>query len=254
MSKIKLQFEKCYLDSLKIVLNHGIEKDLLFTFGKGFKKIAANLDGNIKIIQDVDALPPEVPRVTIQAKDMYVNFGLNRIEVGIKGSRKHVRNEDLISSYKHQLKEVELLMLSYIQDIGVKENFIGMIAPVRFPQDINISKELLIKMLYEILIGKNNSALATFSFKIGLIVDSFYENYEVSDYEIKNVGINPSSDSSSLINLDDYPTVEKGLLILIDVNNKPQSTFHFSTDYTNVSIFFFNAIRTLKKIFREEYF
>lgn len=254
MSKIELQFEKCYLDSLKIVMNHSVQEDLLFTFGKGLKKIASDLSGEIKINSGVDGMPLEIPRVTIQAKDIYVNFGLNRMEVGIKGSRKHVRNDELLSHYKNQLKEIELLMLSYLQETGAKENFIGIVAPVRFPQDINISKEFLTKSLYEVFVGRDGSGLAAFSFKIGLVVDGFYENYEVSDYEVKNVRVSPSSVSPSLINLDDHPTVEKGLLILVDVNNKSQSHYQFSKDCANVSAFFFNAVKTLKKIFREEYF
>src|SRR5437660_6184297 len=114
MSNTELQFEKCYFDSLKVVMNHSVQEDLLFTFGKGLKKIASDLSGDIKINPSVDGMPLEIPRVTIQAKDIYVNFGLNRMEVGIKGSRKHVRHDELLSNYKHRLKEIELLVLSYI--------------------------------------------------------------------------------------------------------------------------------------------
>lgn len=74
MSKTELQFEKCYFESIKIVLNHDIQEDLLLTFGKRLKKIASDLGGDIKINQGVDFMPPEAPRVTIQAKDMYVHF------------------------------------------------------------------------------------------------------------------------------------------------------------------------------------
>src|SRR6185295_521794 len=96
MNNTELQFEKFYLDSLKIVMNHSAQEDLLFTYGKGLKKIASDLDGNIKLNQGVDIMtPPEAPIVTIQAKDIYINFSLNRIEVGLKGSRKHIRNDDL---------------------------------------------------------------------------------------------------------------------------------------------------------------
>lgn len=253
MNNTELQFEKFYLDSLKIVMNHSAQEDLLFTYGKGLKKIASDLDGNIKLNQGVDIMtPPEAPRVTIQAKDIYINFSLNRIEVGLKGSRKHIRNDDLLLIYKKRLKEIEQLIFTYIKDTGIKENFTGMVAQVRFPQDINISKELLIKMLYEIFVDRNSPALAAFSFKIGLIVKNFYENYEISDYEIKNINTYSSSGSSSLINIDDHPTVEKGLLILIDTNNKPQVNYHFLEDYTNVSTFFFNAVKTFKKIFRQD--
>lgn len=169
------------------------------------------------------------------------------MEVGIKGSRKHIRNEELVSHYKHRLKEVELLMLSYINDAGIKENFIGMVAPVRFPQDLNIPNELLIKIMYEMFVWRSGSLLAAFSFKVARIVDGFYENYEVSDYEIKNVRVVPSHAYPSLINIDEHPTVEKGLLFLVDVNNKSQSSYHLSTDFINVSNFFFNAIKTCKK-------
>jgi hypothetical protein len=253
MSKIELQIEKCYLDSLKVVMNHSVQEDLLFTFGKGLKKIAADLGGEIKVNQGVDLMPLEVPRVTIQAKDMYVNFGLNRMEVGVKGSRKHVRNDDLLSNYKHRLEEIKLLMLAYIQDTGAKEDFIGMVAPVRFPQDIGIPKEFLIQTLHKMFVGKCNFALTGFSFKIGLFENGFYENYEVSDYEVKNIRVYPPSSSPSLINLDEYPTVEKGLLISVDVNNKSQSMYHFSTDYMNVSTHFFNAVKNCRKLFKEEY-
>ncbi len=254
MSKTEFQFDKCYFDSLKIVMNHSTQEDLLFTFGKGLKKIASDLGGDIRINQGDDFMPPEIPRVIIQAKDIYINFGLNRLEVGIKSSRKHVRNDELLSKYKHRLKEIELLILSYLQETGAKEDFIGMVAPVRFPQDIHISKESLIKTLHEMYTGRDDPALVAFSFKVGWVVDGFYENYEVSDYEIKNVKVAPSPISSSLINIDEHPTVEKGLLIVVDVNNKSQSNYTFTTDFINVSAHFFNAAKTSKKIFGAEYF
>jgi hypothetical protein len=254
MSKAEFQFEKCYLEFLKIVVNHSPQEDLLFSFGKGLKKIASDLGGDIRINQGSEDMPLEIPRVMIQAKDMYVNFGLNRMEVGIKGSRKHVRNDELLSNYKHRIKEIELLILSYLQETGAKENFIGMVAPVRFPQDLSISNESLVNMLYEMLTGKRNSELASFSFKFSRITDGFYENYEVSDYEIKNVKVAPSSITPSLINIDEHPTVDKGVLIVVDVNNKPQPNYHFSTDYINVSTHFFNTIKNCKKMLKEEYY
>lgn len=250
MNRAEFQFDKCYLDSLKIVLNHSIQEDLLFTFGKGFKRIATDLGGDIRINRGDDTMPPEIPRVIIQAKDMYVNFGLSRMEVGIKGSKKHVRCDELLSNYKHRLKEIESLMISYLQETGAKENFIGMVAPVRFPQDIHISHHLLIKTLHEMFAGRGNSKLVTFSFKIGQIIDGFYENFEVSDYEVKNIRVSPSSIPAPLINIDEHPTVEKGILVIVDVNNKSQSNYHFSTDYTNVTAFFFDAVKNCKKIFK----
>lgn len=252
MSRADFQFDKCYLEFLKVVVNHSTQEDLLFSFGKGLKKIASDLGGDIRVNPSSEGMPLELPRVTIQAKDMYINFGLNRIEVGIKGSRKHVRADELLSSYKHRLKEIELLMLSYLQETSAKENFIGIVAPVRFPQDLNISDELLINMLYEGFTGRSNSALAAFSFKVAQVVDGFYENYEVSDYEIKNVKVAPFPVPSSQINIDEHPTVDKGLLVLVDVNNKSQSNYIFSTDFINVSAHFFNAVRTCKKIFGNE--
>ena len=103
-------------------------------------------------------------------------------------------------------------------------------------------------------VGRDTSGLAAFSFKIGRVIDGFYENYEVSDYEIKTVKVAPSPISPPLINIDEHPTVEKGLLIVVDVNNKSQSNYVFTTDFTNVSTHFFNTAKTCKKIFGKEYF
>ena len=192
MSDTVLQFEKCYIDSIKIVINHRIQEDLLLNYGVFFKEIASDLEAEIKINQVIDPMPPEISRITIVGKETVLDFGLNRIEINIKGNRKHVRKEDLFLGYKHRLNEIDSLLQNYLSKLEGKQGFVGIIAPVRFPQPINISKDVLIKKLYEIFVGSVNFDLAAFSFKIGLKIADIFENFEISDYEVKNVNISPS--------------------------------------------------------------
>jgi hypothetical protein len=251
MNDTSLQFDKCYFDSLKIILNHSIQEDMLLSYISLFKNISLALNAEIKINQATDSVPPEIPRITIVSKEYLLNFGLNRIEVSIKGSRKHVRYTELYPIYKHQLQKIELLIQDYLNQTGIKENFIGILAPIRYPQYINLTKDFIIKKLYERLVTKDSAEeLANFSFKIGLKCNNIYENYEISDYEVKNVTIQPSLMRPSVVNLDEFPTVERGILIIIDVNNKPQLNHQFSLDCPNLINNFFNAIKTQEKIFR----
>lgn len=249
MNETSLQLEKCYLDSTKIVVNHNIQKELLLTSGSFFKQMALNYGAEIKINSVGDDAAPEVPRVTIIAKEILFHFGLNRMEAEIKGIRKHVRKEGIFEVYKHYLKDIESLITNYLSKLDGKEGFTGIVAPVRFPQIEAITKEALIKRLYEILTGKNNSELAAFSVKIGLKISDMYVNYEISDYEVKNVSLQPSLNPQSIaVNLEDFPTVEKGVLVVVDVNNKLQLNHQFSVDYPNLIDNFFKAIGTFEKI------
>lgn len=251
MNKSSLQFDKCYLDSIKIIMQHSIQNDLILNQGNFFKKIAQELQAEIKINQIDNSVQPEIPRITILSKEIFINFGLNRLEIGIKGFRKHVKIKELQKIYRQQIKDSEKLLQQYLSIAGVEQNFIGILAPTRFPQDINLSKELITKKLYELLTAKSYPELATFSFKIGFKRNETYENYEVSDYEIKNVNLQPSIMNQSTVKLDNFPTVETGVLINIDVNNKPQLNYNFSSDYPNLVNTFFEALNINKKLFRD---
>jgi hypothetical protein len=136
VDKTSIQLEKCYLDSIKTVVNHDIKEDLLLVFGSFLKQMATHLNGEIRINQVSDTTPPEIPRAIIVSKETQIQFGLNRIEVEIKGVRKHIKRDSLYDFYKHRIKEAEGLIQSYLSRGEFIQEFSGIIAPIRFPQII----------------------------------------------------------------------------------------------------------------------
>ncbi len=249
MDKVSIQFDKCYLDSIKIVVNHEIKEDLILSLGVFLKQMATNLGGEIRINQINESTPPEVPRASIVAKETLIHFGLNRVEVEIKGVRKHVKRDSLLDLYKNRLKEAEALLQSYINRGEFVEGFAGIVAPVRFPQNMELTKDVLLSELYRLCTGRPNSKLVTFSTKIGLTTNGMFENFEITDYEVKNINIQASMNAKAItLNLDDFPTVEKGIMAVVDVNNKPQTKkFQFAIDSTGLAEAFFNTIESFEK-------
>jgi hypothetical protein len=231
-------------------VNHGIQENLLLDCSALFKKMSFELDAEVKINQIDDSMPPEMPRIVILSKEVILNFGLNRVEIIIKGTRKHARYDGLYVFYKNQLKKMGDLIQDYLNNTHIKENFIGILAPVRYPQDINLSKDYLMSQLYKMFSGEGYPELATFSFKIGLRDNDIYKNYEVSDYEVKTVNVQSSFFNPATVNLEEFPTVEKGVLIVVDVNNKLQLDYNFLSDYSTLINSFFNAIKMQRDIFR----
>ena len=252
MYKTIIQLERCYLDSIKIVVNHDVKDDLLLVYGSFLKQMATNLNGEIKINTVSDATPPEIPRAIIVAKETQILFGLNRIEVELKGMRKHAKRESLHDLYKHRIKEAEVLIRSYLSYAEFAQGFSGIVAPVRFPQNMEINKNELLNQLHFLCTGRMNTKLVTFSQKVGLNIDDKFENFEVREYEVKNVNVSaPVTNRPFTLNLDDFPTVERGIMSVIDVNNKPQATkFDFSNDFAGLVLTFFKAIETFDDYLR----
>jgi hypothetical protein len=248
VSKTSIQFEKCYLDSLKIVVNHDVKEDFILIFGSFLKQLATSLNGEIRISQLSEATPPEIPRAIIITKEIQIQFGLNRIEVEIKGMRKHVHRSSLYDLYKHRIKETEDLIQSYLNHVEFVQGFAGIVAPVRFPQSMNFKKDELLGQLHFLCTGRTNNRLVSFSQKVGLNKDDKFENFEISDYEVKNVNISaPITSQHVALNLEEFPTVERGIMSIVDVNNKPKSTkFEFSDDVAEVVATFFKTIESFE--------
>jgi hypothetical protein len=253
MDRISIQFEKCYLDSIKVVVNHEIKEDIILTFGSFLKQMAANIGGEVRINQISESTPPEVPRAIIVAKETQIQFGLNRVEVEIKGMRKHVKRDTLRDLYKHRIKEVEVLLQSYLNHGDILQGFSGIVAPARFPQSMVNTKDSLLNELHRMCTGRENPNLVTYATTIGLKNDGKFENFEIRDYEVKNINVSaPLVGKSLTINLDDFPTVERGILSVIDVNNKPQAAkFNFTMDFSSIVEAFFKTIETFEKSFTE---
>lgn len=252
MDKTSIQLEKCYLDSIKIVVNHDVKEDLLLVFGSFLKQMATNLNGEIRINQVSDATPPEIPRAIIISKETQIQFGLNRIEVEIKGVRKHVKKDSLHDLYKHRIKEAEGLIQSYLSRGEFTQAFAGIVAPIRFPQSMETGKDELLNQLHLLCTGRMNTKLVTFSQKVGLNLEEKFVNFEVREYEVKNVNISaPITNKPITLNLENFPTVERGIMSIVDVNNKPKTTkFDFSNDIAELVSSFFRTVETFDSYLR----
>ncbi|MCK5882505.1 MAG: hypothetical protein KAG61_02360 [Bacteriovoracaceae bacterium] len=252
VNSIKVQFEKCYLDSIKIVLNHNIKEDIIFNHGSFFKQLATNLQGKLINNQIQPNSPPEVPRVIVQTKELAILFGLNRMEVEIKGSRKHVGKGSVYDLYKNKIKEVIGLFDSYLHRDEFVEDFIGIIGPLRFPQDMNMNKEELVSKLSSKFYARTNAKkIISFNTKLGFHdpTEDYFFNYEISDYEVKNVNVKGDAGKPVRVDLNTFPTVEHGMLYVVDVNNRPKnSKRNFKDDVSETVENFFDAIKNVEDI------
>jgi hypothetical protein len=77
-------------------------------------------------------------------------------------------------------------------------------------------------------------------------------NLEVKEYEVKNVNITaPITNRPIALNLENFPTVEHGIMSVIDVNNKPKTTkFDFTIDFVGLVASFFKTAETFDSYLR----
>lgn len=246
-----ISLERCYIDNIKLVYSHEFNSDILLSHGAYFKQLAKNLAGEILINQIDSNQPPEFPRVIVKSKEMVFHFSLNKVEIEILGYRKHTNRNTLRDTYKHKIKESIDILQSYLDREDFKEEFVGILAPVRFPQDIQKTKTELVSAIHKALGRSTKLTVVSFNMKIGLLEETnkcFY-NYEVSDYEVKNInlpGLLPGTPVKVDFNL--FPTVEQGYLFVVDVNNRPSNKDNvFPVSLNNVVSHFFTAIEHIDK-------
>lgn len=248
-----LQFEKCYLDSIKIVLNHESKKELLIAFGSFFKKIEQQLQGKLEVINILAGAAPELPRVRILSKEIILSFSLNRVEIEVKGFRKHSHVSSIFDLYKNKLKEAETLIAEYLSQDTFIQGFIGVVSNVRFPQDMNLKKEQIIEALYSKIKTADHKKPLTFSFRIGFLNKSEdkFINYDIREYQLKNLRIAASKIEVPLtIEVNTLPTAEHGILTIIDINNRPQKEVRsFSQNLDEVLTCFFSSLESIENIF-----
>jgi len=221
-----LQFEKCYLETIRIVSTHDIKSDLIFSFGAYFKKLAKDINGKLINNQLPQNSPPEAPLVIIKSKDFNISFSQSQVQIEVSNERKHTRLELLHNISKTKISKAKEIIKNYYDQGNFKQGFIGIIGPIRFPQLMAIKKEEIIQKLSEAFSERITSdELVNFNTKMGYLnkKQNLYENYEIQDYEVKNIQIDQKKAQTRVIDLNEFPTVEKGVLINIDVNNRPRN-------------------------------
>ncbi|MBL6988793.1 MAG: hypothetical protein ISR65_03410 [Bacteriovoracaceae bacterium] len=220
-----LQFNKCYLENIRIVFNHDIKSDLIFSHGAYFKQLAKNLNGKLINHHVAQGAPPESSVVIVQSKKFNISFASSRIQIEIAGDRKHMKSESLYKLLKSKITEAKGVLESYFGRDNFKQSFTGIIGPVRFPQSMKLEKEELIQQLSSKFSDKIAcDSLITFNTRLGYLdkKHNLYVNYEVQDYEVKNIQLKPDEAQSGVIDINKFPTVEKGVLLNLDVNNRPR--------------------------------
>ena len=221
-----VKYEKCYLDLIRIVINHDNKSDLVLNYANFFKELSQKLNGKIENLQVSDDELPEVPRLVITCQDFSFVFALNRVEAVIRGSRKHLFKDALYDFYRAKIKDSIGFLESYFAIDNFEIGFVGIIAPIRFPQDLNISKEELVSSICsKFNTNCNGRRTLTYNLKLGFYDDSgnYFLNYNIKDYTIKNFNkrVLDGEKGTNTYNYDDFPTVEQGVIIELDVNNRP---------------------------------
>lgn len=241
-----LQYQKCYLEAIKLIISHDLKDDLILNYGSFLKQLSKNLNGQLVNNNIPNGTPPEIGRIVISNKELNFIFSLNRVEINIGGSRKHGGASNLGNAYQQKVGECIDILESYFRLDNFKEEFVGALGQVKYPQDLTISKDEIMKELSQAY-GKEfkrKNKIVSFSSKIGFLSESNSEfiNFEISNYEVKNIQIT-AAHQGQVINLDLFPTVEHGVQFIVDVNNRPRpAQGDLKTSLEDVLVQFFKAI------------
>ncbi len=223
----KLNYSKCYLDSLRLIVVHDYKDDIVLNYGSFFKQLSKNTNSKLNIHNVASNAPAEVPRVLIANSDFQINFSLNRVEVNFIGSRKHLVKKVATDFFKIKVKESLGILNSYFSRDEFKVEYSGILGPLRFPQKNEVTKDFLTKKVSSFFCPNSRLGnILNFSLRLGFMNtgnDAFI-NYEISIYEVKNINIKSKIENNGqpvTINLEDFPTVEHGVQFVVDVNNRP---------------------------------
>ena len=213
------------INQIQFVNNFKLEEDLLLSHGPILQKMKNSLNGKLIILNVPKSAPPPAPRALIQLKNCIINVALDKIDITIKPPPHVVHDYRSSGNFAHSIIES---IISIFYEAQLQYEWSGIIATIEYPigpQTLTAVKA--VTRIYDKLINvpRHNLDLVSFQLQFGFSENNFYKNYSIGGYESRNVDLKDYALSPErrtvVINLEEFPIVESGLQISLDINNRP---------------------------------
>jgi hypothetical protein len=206
----------------EIVVSFEIDSSIVLTCGQAIKNIQKKLGGNILSINTPEDAPPFTPRIILNLNDTIMHLGLDRVHI-ITIPPSHVSDE-IEKSSKFTFQRVNSL-LSELRPSIPRYLWAGIISTIEYPEKslkntsaIEATTPVFDKL---IKIDRKNKELSSFQLQYGIKKDQYFVTYTIGGYDIRNFKLKPPKQPGFyVINPEEYPLMECGIRILLDINNK----------------------------------
>ncbi len=211
------------IEKIQIVAEFELDEDLVLTAGSEAKRVQEKYGGKVQVLNVPQAAPPEAPRIIVRTENFLLNIGLVRYDIVINVPTHISLHPSKSLSFAYNIVEDIADFLDHLKN-GYQ--WTGVITNVQFPsKETYIPSIKLAEPVFDKLvnISRKQRDLSTFQLQYGFQEGRFYRTFTISGYESLQFKIPPGVKPGSHIRLEkeNADISESGLLIVVDVNNKP---------------------------------
>ncbi len=217
-----------------VVFEFDIDPNIMLTLGGQIIEIQKKYNCKVQQINAQKA-PPDVPRIVIIFENYIINICLNRCEY-IMQIPSHISNNinNCIDYVSNNISQINRYIA--VDDRGY--NWTGVIFHNEYPsQDKELPLLELITPLFDRMINieRNNRELSSFQLQFGFKEDDLFCNYTIGGYETRNIEVEIKP-GNNVINVkkEEGKKIEQGVLITVDINDKPKIVHLNAIDDMNV--------------------
>ena len=218
------------IENIQLVLSAGVDASLPLYAGPTVDKISKRRRGNLVRPNLPDGAPPELPRLAVQFKDAHLQIGNNRIELIARPPNHVAHAYDPATEFSVSLAAG--MFRELLDNVGEQLQFSwsAVVSTFNFPRfsgaeaaqakPMSAIRETANQLL-SVELRNPNVALAGFGLNLAYSRSGYFINYGVSEYEVKQAKVTASPGVAVSINVDQVPTTEMGIGLVIDVNSRP---------------------------------
>ncbi len=214
------------VNRFEIVCAFEVDSSIVLTCGPYLIGLQKKLGGRLVSINSPEDAPPPLPRLVLRLEDTILNVALDRFQITTQPPAHIAHDMDKAAHFAYQrLKSIILEM----QPAKLNFTWSGVIAMLEYPEYPLVCKsasEAAVPLFDRLInIDRKDRELSSFQLKFGIRDENFFVNYTLSSFETRKIIITPPSHKKFIsIDANEYPLAECGLRIILDINNKPDSS------------------------------
>jgi hypothetical protein len=198
---------------------------------KAFSKLFPTQSQQTNVPDDFDST---VSRLVFSAGPKKLTISQKAVQITFTFKPNEKSIDEQLKIFKLSVKELYPAFDKFLGSKEIKEA--AVILFVNYPDQRSTSE--LNEYLYERFIKVSPlSDLASIQFQLGFKTpDHYFANIEANVYEIHSKEFDPPLDAQSaavVVNMEDIPVVERGLLVKLDINSRPQRSAGDFSKMTN---------------------
>lgn len=238
------------ISQIQIVVGFEFDQAILLSCGPALKSLKNKLKGQIFTISAPEEAPPSLPRAVVKLEDTIFELALDRIQTTARPPA-HVSHD-----IKQAIHFARQRVLSFLEVLGGAipvYRWSGIITNIQFPETPLQSRSAseASTPIFDRLISVNRHGkeLGSFEFKFAVKEADYFVGYLIAGYERRHISIKVSTEESTpvLLNSDEFPVIDAGIEIQIDINNKPTAALSSpANDIDKIINRQLDAVRELK--------